>query len=164
MGDRQIKPLNTKFGELMRTISQLLQEKELMRDEISEQIQRYFNMCKQNGFSISGISGIDYTKDKVLGSSYKMEFCDIISKIDALQSNLNKVLTEIEELKEKRKRILILYKNDESLEAKVFYYREIMRYSQERTAAKIEYSVRQVQRIEKKIREQTESQNLTRKK
>lgn len=161
MGDRQIKPLNTKFGELMRTISQLLQEKELMRDEISKQIQRYFNMCKQNGYSMSGI---DYAKDKVLGSSFKMEFCDIISKIDALQSNLNKVLTEIEELKEKRRRILILYKNDESREAKVFYYREIMRYSQERTAAKIGYSVRQVQRIEKKIREQTESQNLTRKK
>lgn len=164
MGVRQTKPLNTKSGELMRTISQLLQEKELMRDEISEQIQRYFHMCMQNGFNISGISGIDYTKDRVLGSSYKMEFYDIISKIDALQSNLNKILAEIEELKEKRNRLLSLYKNDERLEARVFYYREIMRYSQERTAAKIGYSVRQVQRIEKKIREQTESQNLTRKK
>ena len=64
------------------------------------------------------------------------------------------VLDEIEDLREKRKRLINIYKNDEDVEAQVFYCREILKYSQELTAMQIGYSVRQVQRIEKRIREE----------
>ena len=67
---------------------------------------------------------------------------------------MNRVLDEIEDLREKRKRLINIYKNDEDVEAQVFYCREILKYSQELTAMQIGYSVRQVQRIEKRIREE----------
>ena len=47
-----------------------------------------------------------------------------------------------------------MYKKEDDIEARVFYYREILKYSQEMTAIQVGYSVRQIQRIEKKIKEE----------
>ena len=149
---RKARPLETAKGAYFRAIDLRITEAEITRDEIRRELRQYINNLKSNG---SGdLRGLDYSKDKVLSSSKNVDFCTAIQKIDGLQHNLNRVLDEIDELKDKRKRLLSIYEKDETIEAQVFYCREILKYSQELTATQIGYSVRQVQRIEKRIREE----------
>lgn len=148
--------LNTAKGELIRSIDQLVEEQELIKEEINNEIKRYMKMCTSNNGSLSGI---DYSKDKIKGGTYLIDFHTALQRIDALQLNLNNVLNQIDELKKKRKKIISIYKNDQSMEAKVFFYREVMGYSQAMTAIKLGYSTRQIQRIEKKMRELNNENN-----
>lgn len=151
MATRKARAMETSKGAYFRMIDLKIKDAEITRDEIRRELRQYINKLKSNG---SGeLRGIDYSKDKVLSSSKNVDFCTAVQKIDGLQLNLNRVLDEIEDLREKRKRLINIYKNDEDIEAQVFYCREILKYSQELTATQIGYSVRQVQRIEKRIRE-----------
>lgn len=150
---RKSRPLKSQKGDLFREIDQRIMEHELMKDEISQEIRRYMMMLQRNDGG--NIRGIDYSKDKVVGGSMRVDFQTAIQKIDGLQANLNNVIDMISELKEKREKLVEIYRRDQtSIEAKVFYYREILQYSQEMTAVRIGYSVRQIQRIEKKIKEE----------
>lgn len=148
---RKTRPMKSMRGELFRSIDQQITENKMLRDEIRREIAKCFKMLKRNG---SGeLHGIDYSMDKVMSGSKNMDFFTAIQKIDGLQANLNRVLEEINELRKKRKRLVNMYKKDDDIEARVFYFREILKYSQEMTAIQVGYSVRQIQRIEKKIRE-----------
>lgn len=150
---RKSRPLKSPKGDLFREIDQRIMEYELMKEEISQEIRRYMMMLQKNDGG--DIRGIDYSKDKVTGGSMRVDFHTAIQKIDGLQANLNNVIDIISELKKKRKKLVEIYQRDSTtIEAKVFYYREILQYSQEMTAVKIGYSVRQIQRIEKKIKEE----------
>lgn len=150
--ERKSRPLKSMRGDLFRSIDQRIMENEMLRDEIRRELAQCFKMLKRNG--LGELHAIDYSKDKVMSSSKNIDFCTAIQKIDGLQINLNRVLDEIRELRKKRKRLVNMYKKDNDIEARVFYYREILKYSQEMTAIQVGYSVRQIQRIEKKIKEE----------
>lgn len=150
--ERKSRPMKSMRGDLFRSIDQRIMENEMLRDEIRRELAQCFKMLKSNG--LAELHAIDYSKDKVMSSSKNIDFCTAIQKIDGLQTNLNRVLDEIKELRKKRKRLVNMYKKNDDIEARVFYYREILKYSQEMTAIQVGYSVRQIQRIEKKIREE----------
>ena len=98
---RKARPLETAKGAYFRAIDLRITEAEITRDEIRRELRQYINNLKSNG---SGdLRGLDYSKDKVLSSSKNVDFCTAIQKIDGLQLNLNRVLDEIDELKDKRK-------------------------------------------------------------
>lgn len=156
--NRKSRPLKSDRGDLLRSIDQRISEYEFMKEDIREEIQRYMNMCLRND---AEMSGIDYSKDKVINGSARVDFQTAIQRIDNLQSNLNKVLDEIRVLKRKKRRLIKIYQRDQTVEAKVFFYREVLEYSQEMTAAVVGYSVRQIQRIEKKLRKQAVSESDT---
>lgn len=156
--NRKSRPLKSDRGDLLRSIDQRIYENELIKEDISEEIQRYIKMCLKND---AKLSGIDYSRDKILGGSVRVDFQTAIQRIDSLKANLNKVLEENRMLKRKKKKLIEIYQRDQTVEAKVFFYREILEYSQEMTAAVVGYSVRQIQRIEKKLREQGVSESDT---
>lgn len=147
--NRKSRPLKSDRGDLLRSIDQRISEYEFMKEDISKEIQRYIKMCMSND---AGISGIDYSRDKVISGSARVDFQTAIQRIDGLQANLNRISDEIRVLKRKRNKLIEIYQRDQTVEAKVFYYREVLEYSQEMTAAVVGYSVRQIQRIEKKLR------------
>lgn len=149
---RKARPMKSMRGDIFRTIDQRISENEMMRDEIQRELEKYVKMLQKNGFG--ELSGIDYSRDKVLSSSKNMDFYTTIQRIEGLQVNLARVLEEIKGLKKKKKRLVDMYKKKNDVEARVFYYREILKYSQEMTASMIGYSVRQIQRIEKKIKKE----------
>lgn len=156
--NRKSRPLKSTRGDLLRSIDQRISEYEFMKEDIRKEIQRYMKMCMKND---GGISGIDYSIEKVVSGSSRVDFQTAIQRIAGLQTNLNRVLDEIKVLRKKKKKLIEIYKRDQTLEAKVFFYREILEYSQEMTAAAVGYSVRQIQRIEKKLKEQTVSDSDT---
>ncbi len=147
---RKGRPLKTGYGEFIKSIEQRIQEKVYIKKEIEKEIQKYLNSCCHNNRTIKGIN---YSTDKVKGGAGQQDFVSIVNKIDGLRANLNKINKELAELKGKRKKLQKIYKETNDIEAKVFYYREILEYSQTITAIKVGYSVRQVQRIEKKMKE-----------
>lgn len=147
---RKGRPLKTGHGEFIKSIEQRIQEKEYIKKEIEKEIRRYVNSCCENNGTLKGMN---YSKDKVKGGAGQQDFISIVNKIDGLRANLNKINEELTELRGKRKKLKKMYKETNDIEAKVFYYREILEYSQTITAIKVGYSVRQVQRIEKRIKE-----------
>ncbi len=156
---RQSRPLRSSKGDFFRAIDLRIMEYELMREEISKEIRRYIMSLQKN--HDGELRSIDYTVDKVVSGSKYLDFLTAIHKIEGLQTNLNQVLKKISELKRKKKKLIEIYKQDETIEAKVFYYREILQYSQEMTAMQVGYSVRQIQRIEKKLKEIAVSESDT---
>lgn len=147
--ERKSRPLKTAKGELIKTIDQRILEQELLKKEINCEMQRHMKACQQRG----SITGIDYSQDKIQNGALRLDFKDALRKIDSLQKNLNKVIDTLSDLRKKRKKLIEMYRSDKSLEAQVFYYREVLEYSQDMTAVKIGYSTRQIQRIEKRLRE-----------
>lgn len=144
------KPLKTGQGELLKSINVQITDLIEVRNEIKEEISRYWKLCHQNS---NEMTGIDYSKDKVMGGTLRLCFSDAISRIDGLQKNLERIQDTITDLEEKRKKLVEIYKKDNSIFGKVFYYREVVELSQEKTAKKLGYSVRQIQRIEGKLKE-----------
>lgn len=145
----KIKPLKTGQGELIRSIDDQITNLVEMRNEIKGEIGRYWRSCHQD---IEAISGIDYSKDKISSGSLRLAFGDVVSRINRLQKNLEKIQDNIKELKAKRKKLIMIYEKDTTTTGKVFFYREVSGLSQEKTAEKLGYSVRQIQRIERSLK------------
>ena len=143
------KPLKTGQGELIKSIDSQIAEQQTMCNEIRKEIQRYWESCNQGTDSMTET---DYTKDKVVGGPFRLCFGDAVSRINGLQNNLDKIQDTITDLRTKRMALIKIYKKDTSIMGKVFYYREVAELSQEKTAEKLGYSVRQIQRIEKNLR------------
>lgn len=133
--------LITEIEELSCTIKQI-------RDEI----ERYLKMG--NVFSgPSGIRGVDYSMEKVMTSG-KISFGDAIKKIDAKENILKPYLEQLATLKRLKKMFDELEKDKcDTLQAKVYYLRFVKKYTQRQTADELGYSERQVQRIEKRIKD-----------
>lgn len=145
----KIKPLKTGQGELIKSIDDQITDLVKMCDEIKGEIARYWRICEQE---TGGITGIDYSKDKISGGSLRLCFGDVISRINGLQKNLEKIQNNIKELRAKRKKLIMIYEKDTTTTGKVFFYREVSGLSQEKTAEKLGYSVRQIQRIERNLK------------
>lgn len=145
----KIKPLKTGQGELIKSIDDQITNLVEMRDEIKGEIGRYWRLCQQD---IGAITGIDYSKDKISSGSLCLGFGDVVSRINGLQKNLEKIQDNIKELRAKRKKLIMIYEKDTTTTGKVFFFREVSGLSQEKTAEKLGYSVRQIQRIERNLK------------
>lgn len=145
----KIKPLKTEQGELIKSIDDQITNLIEMRSEIKGEMGQYWKLCEQES---GGIKGIDYSSDKISGGSLCLCFSDIISRINGLQNNLERIQDNITQLQEKRKKLIMIYKKDTTVAGRVFFYREVSGLSQEKTAEKIGYSVRQIQRIERNLK------------
>lgn len=147
---RKSRPLKTGQGEFIKSIEQRIREKEYIKKEIKKEIEKYLSVCCENNGTLKGIN---YSYDRVKGGAGQQDFVTIVNKIDGLRANLNKINEELTELKEKKKKLEKMYGKANDIETRIFYFREILEYSQKMTAVKVGYSIRQVQRIEKKIKE-----------
>ena len=148
--ERKSRPVRTAHGEYLRMLENRIEEINFMIEDIRKEKIRYFEACQKQ----RGITGIDYTADKVMGGGLTLEFSDAMRRIDACTINMNKLIEERDGLKKNRKKLINLYRNEHGSIAKIFYFREVLGYTQEATAEKMGYSVRQIQRIEKKMREE----------
>jgi hypothetical protein len=143
------RKLRTKEGEIFRELDRKIVEQELIRDEIKREMKLYL---RHSSGAPAGMSGIDYEGVRVQGGSWQISIDEALQKIDALQKNLNIVLEELTRLKRTKIRLERIFKKSSDVEKRILYYREIKGYSQESTARKLDYSVRQIQRIEAKMR------------
>lgn len=136
------------YSQIVLEIEELTFTVEKLRDEI----EKYLKMG--NVFrGPSGVSGIDYTSDKVK-SSGMMAFADAMKKIDDKEKILQPYLERLAVLMRIKKNFDDLYKNNQdTISSKVFYLRKVKKYTQRKTADILGYSTRQIQRIEKSINE-----------
>ncbi len=134
------------YTQLVKEIEELTVAIENLRTEI----ENYLKMGNVfNG--PSGIRGIDYTQDRV-STSGTMSFSDVLRRIYEKERILQPQIRRLETLKTIKIKFEELYQSDKDLlEAKVFYFRVIKKYTQKKTALELGYSERQIQRIEKKI-------------
>lgn len=151
MKKRKSRPLRTTKGEYLRQVGARLADLEATIYDAKREIDRYMADLTNGG--ASGLKSADYSKDRVMCSSFSLGFAETISKIDACKINLQKLREEKEELEKKRKRLTDLYASASGSDAQVFYLREVMGYTQEMTAEMLGYSTRQIQRIEKRLQE-----------
>lgn len=134
------------YTQLVKEIEELTVAIENLRTEI----ENYLKMGNVfNGHS--GIRGIDYTQDRV-STSGTMSFSDVLRRIYEKERILQPQIRRLETLKTIKIKFEELYQSDKDLlEAKIFYFRVIKKYTQKKTALELGYSERQIQRIEKKI-------------
>lgn len=143
--------MKTIKGFYFRHIDDEIEEKNMLISEITRERERLWKSCQE--LQGGNLAGVDYSAVRVQGSGYHPGLIDVLAKIDGLDANLHKVIQERQELEEKRQKLLKLYEAGDSVESQIFYLREVRGYTQERTAKTVGYSVRQVQRIEKKLKE-----------
>lgn len=129
-----------------------IEELEKKINQIRKAIEKYLKMG--NVFrGPSGIRSIDYSDNKVHAGGM-MAFSDVIKKIDEEESILQYYLAKLIVLKKLRGVFNEAYINNcDATQAKVFYFRFIKRYTQKKTASELGYSERQIQRIERKIKD-----------
>lgn len=138
-------------GEYLRNIDIKLERMNDVIEDIEKEKKRLVASCTE--FPGTKMTGIDYSAVRVKGSGYHPGLIDIVSQIDGLQKNLQKLFEERSQLLHKKEKIVDLIKAGEDVGSKIYYYRAVLGWTQERTAKKVGYSVRQIQRIEKKIAE-----------
>ena len=145
------KPLITKFGKHYRLLQSKLCILDLTINEIKEERERVLNGCQQT----NGLKGIDYSKEKVSCSNITLSFGEAMMMYDGLTENINRLEQERNKIDKEIKSFRKKYKpgKKSSDENDVFYYREIIGLSQTVTSKRMGCSVRNVQRIEKKIKE-----------
>lgn len=121
--------------------------------EIREEIEKY--LIAGNVFrGPSGMHGIDYSTEKVQGVGYTLALSDTIRKISEKEKMLQPALERLSILKSLKEKIDELHKNNcDTVPEKVFYLRCVKGYTQKMTAIELGYSERQIQRIEKKLKE-----------
>lgn len=149
---RKARPVRTKKGEYLRTIDLRITELDGLIEDFRKQKKRYLSQIM--GKKSSDLKSVDYSADKVMCSGSSLGFTETLIRLDECNDSLNRLLDERALLKNQRKRLIRLYSGERGNTAKVFFLREVLGYTQEETADKLGYSVRQIQRIERKLREQ----------
>lgn len=136
--------------EYVMQIEQEIEELSLQIEQIRKEIEKYLKMGNVFGIP-SSMTGIDYARDKVQ-SSGMMAFGDVIRKIGEQENILRPHLEKLKTLRKIQFMFLNL-PNQDTIEAEVCYLRFVKKYTQRKTAEQLGYSERQIQRIEKKLRE-----------
>lgn len=150
MGNRISRPPQTSKGALLRSIDRKILELSVLQDEIERELDRVMK-----GLTPQTMTGTDYSAEKVVSGSKRVDFIATVRAMDGLRTNLDKTHGELLALKRKKEKIVKIYANNANnadVEAQIFYYREILGYTQHMTATKVGYSERQIQRIEKKMK------------
>lgn len=102
----------------------------------------------------SGASGIDYSREK--GASCSIGFAEAVGKMDRLKVKIDFARKAKRELEEAREDLMNVLYNANDTKTKVFYERFINGVTQSEAAKRIGISIRQLQRIEKKLKEENQ--------
>lgn len=138
--------------EYIMQIEKEIEELSAQIEQIRNEIEKYLKMGNVFGVPFS-MTGIDYTREKVQ-SSGMMAFGDVIKKIGEKENILRPYMEKLRMLRKIQLMFLNLQKQDQdTIEAEVCYLRFVKKYTQRKTADKLGYSERQIQRIEKKLKE-----------
>lgn len=144
--------MNQIYFQIVKEIEELSHTIEQIRMEI----ETYLKMGNVFG-GPSGMKGVDYSTEKVRGSS-KMSFSDAMRKIGERENVLQPYLEKLAALKKLKETFDELHEsNRDTIDAKVFYLRFVKNYTQRETACELGYSERQIQRIEKRLRDREKS-------
>lgn len=151
--ERKSRPPELIKAHFYNTLIFEITEVELSVQEIRKEIFKFLKAsnCLRGP---AGLSGIDYSSDRVSGGSLKMSFADAISRIQSKEEELGIYLERLGELQRARERIEKFYENGNDVKAKVFYWRAIKKYTQEQAAEIIGVSERHLRRIEKSIKDE----------
>jgi uncharacterized protein YerC len=152
-----IRTLNLQEGKLLKEIDfQILMCKERIKNhELSiKKVKRMAGM-----YGPSSVGGIDYSKQPGGGFSH-MAFPDAL---DAISKDMNYIEQQKENIKSLRKRKRDLIKAAEileGLEQQIYVYRVIFGQTQDAVAETIGVSTRQLQRVERQMKQNTKAFDL----
>ncbi len=132
-------------------ISDIQEEMQIIR-EYRDDIKKY--MEESDMFrGPDGLHGCNYSAERVKTSGQTLSFADAIRKISDIQKVMEKHLEYLRLLQKAKEKMEKLIKGGQNQESQVFYFRFVERLTQKETAKMMGYSERQIQRIEKKIKE-----------
>lgn len=124
----------------------------LINDKIREQKKMISNTKKMCGlYGPSEVGAIDYSSEK--SQCTHISFADGIRLIEQYENNLMHLKDERAALQKRRRKINKIYDTLEDREAQIYNLRVIKKMTQEETANKLCISVRQLQRMERKMRD-----------
>ena len=135
----------------------IFREIELKIMLINEQIrnhQRSIEKAKRmSGWGApAGAGGIDYSKGRQ--GNARISFAEGLRMVELDEERIRGLMEERTELQKSRRRIEMIYGSLDGVEAEVFDCRVIRRMTQAEAAERIHLSVRQLQRIERGMKEQ----------
>jgi DNA-binding XRE family transcriptional regulator len=146
---RKARVPQTVKGQFYELIEQKIILCEAAVNEFREAIIKYYKMGGLYGPSLVG--GIDYSREP--SNLVKIGFAEALIHIQKNQDQLDLYLEELGRLQKLQKEMKENYSLLDETESKVFYFRVIQKNTQEETAELVGISTRQVQRIEKNLKE-----------
>lgn len=114
-----------------------------------QSIQKAKKMC--GWYGPNEVGGLDYTKESSPG--VHISFLEGLEMMNIDEERIQTLCEERKNLRRSKKRIEKIYEILTGYENQVFYYRVILKLTQQKTADKMSLSVRQVQRIEFDMKE-----------
>jgi len=123
----------------------------------SEQIKNHRRSIKKTKkacgwYGPSGVGGIDYSKERF--PTNHISFAEALEMIDRDQKKIAELEEERRELRRSKKRVEKIYSKLTGYEEQVYYHRIILKMTQAASAEKMSLSVRQLQRIESKMKDE----------
>ncbi len=143
---------NLQEGKLIKDIDfQILMCKEKIRNHKKsiEKVKRMSGM-----YGPSGIGGIRYSDMPKTGFSH-MDFPDAVQAIAKDEEYIERELATIKSLRQRRRNLLSAAEALEGLEQLIFVYRVIFSMTQNKASETIGISERQLQRIERQMKEES---------
>ena len=96
---------------------------------------------------------VDYTRVAPLNRQPHIGLDDAIRLSTGDSKQINRLEAEIRRIRDRKKQIKKLYDSFEGIEQQIFFHRVLMNETQEEAAEYISMSTRQLQRIEKRMKE-----------
>ena len=144
---------NLQEGKLLKEIDfQILMCKEKIRNH-EKSIAKIRKMAGMNG--PSGISGIDYSRQPGGGGAYGMPLPDALEAIAKDMQYIEQEKTAIKSLRKRKRNLIKAAEILEGLEQKIFVFRVIFSMTQDAAADEIGVSTRQLQRVERQMKQNT---------
>ncbi|MDD3662277.1 MAG: hypothetical protein PHT84_00220 [Candidatus Pacebacteria bacterium] len=112
-------------------------------------IQKAKKMC--GWYGPNEVGGIDYSRESTPG--VHISFLEGMEMIKLDEERIQTLTEERKDLRRSKKRIQKIYQSLTGYENQVFYFRVILKLTQQKTADEMALSVRQVQRIESDMKE-----------
>lgn len=99
----------------------------------------------------AGVNGIDYSREP--GNSTNISFSEGFRMIQMDKERISELVEERKELRKSKNRIKKIYESLMGYESQVYYCRIIRKMTQEAAAEEMSVSCRQLQRIERNMRD-----------
>lgn len=143
---------NLQEGKLLKEIDfQILMCKEKIRNH-EKSIAKIRKMAGMNG--PSGVSGIDYSRQPG-GGTYVMPLPDALEAIAKDMQYIEQEKAAIKSLRKRKRNLIQAAEILEGLEQKIFMFRVIFSMTQDAAADEIGVSTRQLQRVERQMKQNT---------
>ena len=138
-------------GKLIKEIDfQILMCREKIRNH-EKSIAKVKRMAGMNG--PSGVGAVNYSGQPGGGSMHGMQFPDALAAISKDTQHIEQEKATIKSLQKRKRNLLRAAQILEGLEQKIFVYRVIFSMTQDAAAEEIGVSTRQLQRVERQMKE-----------